>query len=689
MPGYLLVLLLSVAATLQGAARPLSLAESAYRLNPGRSAAIRLYQGEALAVVSSEKRFRADSVTDSGTEGIGVYQDEQGLYVAVSPLKEPGEYVIQFTVTDRAGSSRVGKITVTVEPHPAAAGTVVLLLNGWGPTCFPSRNSQETFGNLQSLLKRDGRQVEFFDNISECCGCPIEQLGNRLGQYMRNLGAPEYDIVAHSMGGLIARSYLSGKQETPGAFSPPIPHRVRKLITTGTPHFGADPNGLGFLGTAFSRQVTLMQPGSRFLWDLATWNQGTDDLRGVDALAIVGNGGSYSQGDGVVSLTSASFSGGHFALPDERTRVVPYCHTDGPLYTVSLFACRTTELIAEVTDERHLPGRIIRSFLADTNDWRNLGATPTTNLELRSYAGIRFAFKDAWDGFYTSISNVFFGPPQATTLNSQLSRGLDGIFVSERMTAGSYQYVIRNQGQDIPVSGDLRPGGTTLFTVKYPPHFYRVIPSAGMVSTLSVAPGSLITIYGKGLASRTEQAKGNPLPATLGGSSVTINGNVASLIYASDGQINAVLPAIVTGLARLTVRKSDGQVSTNLLIEPAVPAIFTSNGAGTGPAAALNAVTGQLISPASPATAGDYVSLFVTGLGDTRLAGGLSVAINAPELFLAGQKVPVSFAGRAPGFPGLDQVNFQIPSSIPRGMGIPLTVRSGGRTSNLVSLAIR
>jgi hypothetical protein len=71
---------------------------------------------------------------------------------------------------------------------------------------------------------------------------------------------------------------------------------------------------------------------SKFLADLATWNQGWDDLRGVDYVSIVGNvmaSGSVSGvSDGLVSVTSAS--GGSFpGIYDDRTRVVPYCDTTG------------------------------------------------------------------------------------------------------------------------------------------------------------------------------------------------------------------------------------------------------------------------------------------------------------------------------------------------------------------------
>jgi triacylglycerol esterase/lipase EstA (alpha/beta hydrolase family) len=88
------------------------------------------------------------------------------------------------------------------------------------------------------------------------------------------------------MGGLIVRSYLSGKQPQEGIFLPPIETKVRKLVFLGTPHFGTRASNLFGGGNV---QVAQLAVGSPLIFDLATWNQGTDDLRGVDAIAVLGN----------------------------------------------------------------------------------------------------------------------------------------------------------------------------------------------------------------------------------------------------------------------------------------------------------------------------------------------------------------------------------------------------------------
>jgi hypothetical protein len=86
------------------------------------------------------------------------------------------------------------------------------------------------------------------------------------------------------MGGLISRAYLAGLQ--PNQTLAPLSNaRVRKLIQIATPNFGS------FQAPRTGVQTSEMVPGSTFLWDLGTWNQRLDDLRGVDVLAVIGNAG--------------------------------------------------------------------------------------------------------------------------------------------------------------------------------------------------------------------------------------------------------------------------------------------------------------------------------------------------------------------------------------------------------------
>ncbi len=229
--------------------------------------------------------------------------------------------------------------------------------------------SSGTFGNMEQLLRSQGLEVAFFDNCAECPGGTIEDCGRALGRFLERYprapgASAETDLVAHSMGGLIVRSWLSGKSAT--GFEPPAQTRVRKAVFLGTPHFGSySAVSIPLLPP----QVAQLAEGSAFIWDLATWNMGGDDLRGVDALAIAGAGcplgATPEAGDGVVALTSASLG---FSREAERTRVLPYRHT-----STILGPCPARTLLANIDNASHLSYRALTSFLAGTDEWRAIG----------------------------------------------------------------------------------------------------------------------------------------------------------------------------------------------------------------------------------------------------------------------------------------------------------------------------
>jgi uncharacterized protein (TIGR03437 family) len=81
----------------------------------------------------------------------------------------------------------------------------------------------------------------------------------------------------------------------------------------------------------------------------------------------------------------------------------------------------------------------------------------------------------------------------------------------------------------------------------------------------------------------------------------------------------------------------------------AAPGIFTTAG-GTGQAAATNQ-DGSLNSESNPAARGSVVSLYATGQGSSQ----------SVSLTIAGYTAPLLYAGPAPGFNGLMQINAQIP----------------------------
>ena len=131
---------------------------------------------------------------------------------------------------------------------------------------------------------------------------------------------------------------------------------------------------------------------------------------------------------------------------------------------------------------------------------------------------------------------------------------------------------------------------------------------------------------------------------------------------------------IPLGSATLTM-SFNGQTSApaQISIVPSSFGMFT-RGNGVGPVLAQNALT-------KPARPGDFVTLWGTGLG--------AVSQDRVSVLLGGHPFPVSYAGPAPGFPGTDQINFQVPDdqSIPYGCYVAVALKVEGYTSNIGMLS--
>src|SRR5690349_2055520 len=135
-------------------------------------------------------------------------------------------------------------------PVPRTTKPPVVFLNGHQNDCTSS-SFASTFGIADQVLAANGEASLFFDNCSVPGKPPIETLGAAFGDFLASLkftdgqSVDTVDVVAHSMGGLIVRSYLSGKQTTSGLFRPPAVIHIRKAVFLATPHFGS---GVAVLG---------------------------------------------------------------------------------------------------------------------------------------------------------------------------------------------------------------------------------------------------------------------------------------------------------------------------------------------------------------------------------------------------------------------------------------------------------
>lgn len=204
-----------------------------------------------------------------------------------------------------------------------------------------------------------------------------------------------------------------------------------------------------------------------------------------------------------------------------------------------------------------------------------------------------------------------------------------------------------------------------------------------------IAPGEVVVLYGTGLgpADLTQyQADANgKVPTSLAGTSVLFNGAPAPVLYTSANQVAAVVPYALDGSSQAQIfAQYQGQTSAAFTasVATAIPALFTL-GSGTGQAAAINTVDGGLNGAAHPAKPGEFISLYLTGAGQTDPAGkdGVPNADPLPKPLLsvtatvAGIATTVQFAGGAPNLvAGVIQVNVRIPTGIASLTAAPLPV---------------
>lgn len=237
--------------------------------------------------------------------------------------------------------------------------------------------------------------------------------------------------------------------------------------------------------------------------------------------------------------------------------------------------------------------------------------------------------------------------------------------------------------------------------------------NAGSYLTGNAASG-IVASFGEKLANGVEIASSLPLPTELGGVSVLVDGNPAGLFFVSPGQINYQTPEdLLPGKAQVAVMK-DGQVVAQGALElgNVAPSLFTADASGSGvPSGVLLRVrangqqsyeplaryaNGKAEAVTITRQAGDRLFLVLYGTGwrgadDTDGNPANGVAENL-EVLIGDNAAPVFFAGEAPGFAGLDQMNVEIPAGVTGSVSLLVKVNDGDGgmlRANTVTISIR
>ena len=204
-----------------------------------------------------------------------------------------------------------------------------------------------------------------------------------------------------------------------------------------------------------------------------------------------------------------------------------------------------------------------------------------------------------------------------------------------------------------------------------------------------IAPGSVVLINGTNLAPDEAVAGAPPLPSTLGDTCVTVDNIPLPLFQVSPTQIEAQLPASVSGSEPLVVH-SPGGLSTpfTLDIVASAPAVLhTAVGDGqTGLPSVIRHDDGEPVDFTNPIHPNQSISIYMEGLGPTVpvVPPGTPSPSNPPALLatppvvtLEGVTLTVSFAGLDPGQIGVYRIDAAIPFNIPSAAQAALVVTAG------------
>ena len=177
------------------------------------------------------------------------------------------------------------------------------------------------------------------------------------------------------------------------------------------------------------------------------------------------------------------------------------------------------------------------------------------------------------------------------------------------------------------------------------------------------------------------------------GTYVLVGGLSAPLIYLSDGQLDVQIPSELAPTQQYAILVSSNGALTlpdQIDFVPAVPGVANF---GDGRIIAQHGVDYSLVDASHPAKPGEFLIIYLTGMGGTSPgvpSGEASPAATVTAeatVTVDGQKAAVPYAGLTPGFAGLYQINFQVPATAHSG-DLPVVVTQNGVVSNSNTLSV-
>jgi uncharacterized protein (TIGR03437 family) len=327
--------------------------------------------------------------------------------------------------------------------------------------------------------------------------------------------------------------------------------------------------------------------------------------------------------------------------------------------------------------------------------------------------------------FYPTSTATIGGKSFATTYISPTTM-LGTITPDLMTTAGKLQIVVTT-----PTAVSASTDPTTFWVYPPGPQILSVANTASYTPN-TISPGGIVTIYGINLgpaatppALVTVFPGTDPIPTSLpavNGTSITIDGNPAPILYTSPTQVSCIVPYVLSAKVQnpaitVNVILTYGSASQPqaVTLVAADPGVFTTDASGAGQAAILNinATTGNMTvnSSTNAASKGSAVAIYMTGFGTTQCVDGtapnlcnvtateanLITGIVTPVLPVSvaiggttAQLVGTGYQAPVGSVPGLLQINVTVPTTISASATTPVVVTVGGFTSQAkVTMAVK
>jgi uncharacterized protein (TIGR03437 family) len=259
------------------------------------------------------------------------------------------------------------------------------------------------------------------------------------------------------------------------------------------------------------------------------------------------------------------------------------------------------------------------------------------------------------------------------------------------------------------ITGTFSPGYLTMSSPHQVTALLSIVPfispagvqnAAGNTPDGSVAPGSIISIYGNNLAAGLQIGPTSPLAQTIADVTVTLGDRILPLMFVSPGQINAQMFSDLADGDYILVahRIAQDDVKGQFTVHRDAPALFTQvNPDGTTQVVALHA-DGSAVTVDNPAQSGETITVFGTGFGpyDQPTVDGFAISsagvwnvVDPVSVAVGSQVVQPNSAIGAAGMVGITVVQVTLPAGMPPSAPLDLSVTVNGRPSAAAKLPVQ